>query len=321
MKLLVTCGAGFIGSHLVEACLARGDEVAVLDCFDPFYPRERKEANLAPARGLEGFAGLYEGDIRDRAYVQQVLETSAPDAVIHLAALAGVRPSLEAPGRYCDVNLTGTAVMLEEAANAGVGRFLFTSSSSVYGARPRGPFQEDAEADQPLSPYGASKRAGELLAYAFHHARGLSVTCLRIFTAFGPRQRPDLAIHKFARLMLEQKPLPIFGDGTAERDFTYVSDVVDGFVRALDRVDGFHIYNLGRGAPVTVNETIDLLERELGVAAVREYLPPQVGDAPRTWASIDRARHELGYEPKVSYEEGIREFVAWLRQEGGCESW
>jgi UDP-glucuronate 4-epimerase len=211
-------------------------------------------------------------------------------------------------------------VLLEEAISAGTERFLFTSSSSVYGAKPRGPFLEDADCDHPLSPYGASKRSGELICHAMHHTSGMPITCLRIFTAFGPRQRPDLAIHKFAKLILEGKPLPIFGDGTAERDFTFVGDLVRGFILALERADGFNVYNLGRGAPVTVNETIEILERELGASAIREYLPTQLGDAPRTWASIEKARSELGYEPQVSYEEGIRAFVQWLREEGECGS-
>jgi UDP-glucuronate 4-epimerase len=315
MKVFVTGGAGFIGSHLLEACLSRGDEVAVLDNFDLFYARERKESNLRNARSQSGFVGLYDGDIRDRSLVGRVFQEWQPDAVIHLAALAGVRPSLEAPDRYCDVNLTGTAVLLQEAARAGVGRFLFTSSSSVYGARPRGPFVEDSEADQPLSPYGATKRGGELLCHAMHHTTGMAIACLRIFTAIGPRQRPDLAIHKFARLILAGKPIPVYGDGSAERDFTFVTDIVDGFLRALDHADGFHTYNLGRGKPVTLNETISALERALGMTAEREHQPRHVGDPPCTWASIERAKRELGYAPTVAYEDGIRAFVSWLRGE------
>lgn len=320
MKLLVTGGAGFIGSHLVEACLERSHTVAVLDSFDPFYPRVRKQANLERARQHASFAGLYEADIRDAERMNALFEEFRPEAVVHLAARAGVRPSLEAPTEYCDVNLTGTAVLLQEAARTGVGRFIFASSSSVYGEQPRGPFLEEAEADRPLSPYGATKRAGELLCHAAHHTNGLAVTCLRIFTAYGPRQRPDLAIHKFARLMLEGRPLPVFGDGSAERDFTFVADLVEGILKALDRADAFHVYNLGRGKPVTVNEVISILERELGIFAKRETLPPQPGDAPRTWASIERARRELGYEPRVELEDGVRAFVAWLRGEGACAS-
>ncbi|MFQ5515611.1 MAG: NAD-dependent epimerase/dehydratase family protein [Myxococcota bacterium] len=315
MKLLVTGGAGFIGSHLVEACLARGDEVAVLDCFDPYYARACKERNLARVLAHPGFMGLHEIDIRDREGLRTVLDVHAPEAVVHLAALAGVRPSFDAPARYCEVNVTGTQILLEELARAGTARFVFASSSSVYGERPRGPFREDAEADRPLSPYGASKRAGELIGHAMHSAYGLAVTCLRIFTAYGPRQRPDLALHKFARLILQRKPIPIFGDGRAERDFTFVSDTVSGILLALEREEGYAIYNLGRGAPLRLEDAIRGLERALEMEAERSYLPPQPGDMPRTWASIEKARRELGYEPGVSYEEGIRSFVAWLRAE------
>jgi UDP-glucuronate 4-epimerase len=315
MSVLVTGGAGAIGSHLVEALLARGERVAVLDSFHPFYPRAYKERNLAAARQHAGFAGLHEGDVRDAALVARVLEELRPEAIVHLAARAGVRPSLEDPVGYVESNVTGTAVLLAAAAEAGVGRFVFASSSSVYGERPRGPFSEDLAADRPLSPYGATKRAGELLCHAAHHTTGLAVTCLRFFTVYGPRQRPDLAIHKFARLALERKPVPVYGDGSAERDFTYVSDIVDGVIRALDRCDGYAIYNLGRGQPVTLAETIAALEAALGFPIERAHQPEQTGDVPRTWASIDRARAELGYDPRVELREGIAAFVAWLRRE------
>ncbi len=316
MKILVTGGAGAIGSHLVEAFLNRGDEVAVLDCFHDFYPRAIKEKNLAAARQHAGFSSLHECDIREPASVRSVFETERPDAVVHLAARAGVRPSLDAPGEYADVNVTGTTVVLREAIEVAVPRFIFASSSSVYGEKPRGPFHEDLDADHPLSPYGASKRAGELLCHAMHHTSGISISCLRFFTAYGPRQRPDLAIHKFARLIQQGKPIPIYGDGSAERDFTFVSDLVDGIVRATDRAEGFKIYNLGRGEPVTLNETIAKLESALGLPVERNLQPPVNGDVPRTWASIDRARDELGYKPRVSLDEGISRFVRWLGEEG-----
>jgi UDP-glucuronate 4-epimerase len=290
MRVVVTGGAGFIGSHLVEALLARGDEVVVIDSFHDFYPREVKERNLARARTHPAFRSLEEADIRDARAVRAVFEAHRPEGLVHLAARAGVRPSLEAPEEYADVNLTGTAVLLREASLRGASRVLFASSSSVYGERPRGPFVEDMDADRPISPYGATKRGGELLAYAWHRTSGVPITVLRIFTAYGPRQRPDLAIHRFARLMLEGAEIPVFGDGSAERDFTFVGDLADGIVRALDRPDGFRTYNLGRGEPATVNETIATLERVLAVPARRRTLPPQEGDVPRTWASIDRAR-------------------------------
>jgi UDP-glucuronate 4-epimerase len=320
VRVLVTGGAGAIGSVLVDALLARGDRVAVVDSFHDFYPRARKERNLAGARAHRGFAGLFEVDIRDAPRLGAVFAEVRPEGVVHLAARAGVRPSLLDPAGYCDFNLSGTAVVLGAAVEHGARRLVFASSSSVYGARPRGPFEEDSLADRPLSPYGATKRGGELLCHAVHHSSGLPVTCLRFFTVYGPRQRPDLAIQQFALLALAGKPIPVYGDGSAERDFTYVSDTVDGVMRALDRCEGYRIYNLGRGRPVALRDTIDALERALGVPIQREPLPEQAGDVPRTWASIERARRELGYEPRVDLEEGLHAFVRWLRQEGACAS-
>jgi UDP-glucuronate 4-epimerase len=320
VRVLVTGGAGFIGSHLVDALLARGDEALVLDSFHPYYPREIKERNLESARRQPGFRALVEGDIRDAKAVGDALENHTPDAVVHLAARAGVWPSLAAPEEYADVNVTGTAVVLREAAARGVRRFLFASSSSVYGEKPRGPFVEDMDADHPISPYGATKRSGELLSYSLHRASGMDVTCVRIFNAHGPRQRPDLAVNLFARSMLEGAEIPIFGDGTAERDFTFVGDLVDGILRALDRAGGFRLYNLGRGEPITVNEMIETLERLLEIRAKRRTVAPRAGDVPRTWASIDRARRELGYEPRTRFEHGVSEFLSWLRREDACGS-
>jgi UDP-glucuronate 4-epimerase len=318
--VLVTGGAGAIGSLLVDALLARGDEVAVLDSFHDFYPRARKERNLAQAREQRGFAGVFEGDVRDADFVSRSISSFAPRQVVHLAARAGVRPSVEDPVTYADVNLVGTSVMLNAARRGGVERFVFASSSSVYGERPRGEFAEDSTADRPMSPYGATKRGGELLCHAAYASTGMPVTCLRFFNAYGPRMRPDLAIHKFATLMLADRPIPVFGDGSVERDFTFVADTVDGIVRALDRARAFHVYNLGRGKPVTVNEIIAALERVLGKRARRETLPPQAGDLPRTWASVALASRELGYAPRVDLDEGVAIFVRWLREEAECAS-
>jgi UDP-glucuronate 4-epimerase len=320
MRVLVTGGAGAIGSHVVERLLARGDRVTILDSFHDFYPRPIKERNIAELRHHVCFEGLRELDIREVSQVDGLIADLRPDGIVHLAARAGVRPSLEDPVGYVDCNLTGTASVLNAALAHGIERFVFASSSSVYGERPRGPFVEDVAADRPLSPYGATKRGGELLCHAAHHTHGLSVTCLRFFTVYGPRQRPDLAIHKFARLALAGRAIPVYGDGSAERDFTYVSDIVDGVVRALDRCSGYAIYNLGRGKPVTLADTIGALESALGVAIERETLPLQNGDVPRTWAAIERANAELGYEPRVELDDGIAAFVRWLRkEEGTCE--
>jgi UDP-glucuronate 4-epimerase len=318
LRVLVTGGAGAIGSFVVDTLLARGDRVAVLDSFHEFYPRAVKERNLARARAHSGFAGLYALDIRDAAGVARAFAEVAPEGVVHLAARAGVGPSLSDPVGYADVNLLGTAVVLNAAATARVERLVFASSSSVYGERPRGAFREDMETDRPISPYAATKRGGELLCHAAHASTGLPITCLRFFTVYGPRQRPDLSIHKFARCIAADEPIPLMGDGSAERDFTYVADTVDGVVRALDRARDFRIYNLGRGKPVTMNETIAALERALGRKARRQQLPPMPGNVPRTWASIERARAELGYEPKVDLDHGLAEFARWLREEGEC---
>jgi len=232
---------------------------------------------------------------------------------VHLAALAGVRPSLERPVDYADVNVRGTSVVLDAAAREEVPRVVFASSSSVYGERDDGPFRETDRVERPVSPYAATKRACELVAHTFHHAHGTQITCARIFTAYGPRQRPDLAIRKFAERMLGGQPVPVFGDGTSLRDFTFVDDLVDGLVRALDRDLGFAILNFGAGRKVSVIEVIKLLEQALELPARIEWLPPQVGDVPRTWADIRAAREALGYDPRTPFEVGIERTVAWLR--------
>ncbi len=313
MRVLVTGGAGAIGSHVVDASLARGDEVAVLDSFHEFYPRSLKEANLTHARSQPGFQGVFEGDIRDQAFVRKTVRDVQPTVVIHLAARAGVRPSVAEPAEYCDVNLTGTAVVVQESIEASVQRLIFASSSTVYGRDAESPFQEAAETTKPLSPYGASKRGGELLCYSLHLASSLPITCLRFFSAYGPRQRPDLAIAHWAIAMREGRSIPVFGDGSVERDFTYVDDIVDGVLRAADRASGFAIYNLGRGEPFSMNRIIGLLEGELGVSARREVHPAHAADMPRTYASIERARADLGYDPQVPLEEGIRRYIEWLQ--------
>jgi UDP-glucuronate 4-epimerase len=317
-RILVTGGAGFIGSHLVERLLARGDMVTVLDNFDTFYaPAIKKENTRAAAEGphRDKYV-LVEGDIRDAQAVETVFARGSFDAVVHLAARAGVRPSIEDPVLYEDVNLKGTARLLEACRQHNVRRFVFGSSSSVYGDTTPAPFHEDARVDKPVSPYAATKAAGELQCYTYHHLFGLHVFCLRFFTVYGPRQRPEMAIHKFGRLILEGKPLPRFGDGRSERDYTYIDDILDGVIRAVDRVEGYRIYNLGEARRVSLTYLIELLEKEIGRKAIVEAMPDQPGDVKLTCADVGRARAELGYEPRVPIEEGIRRFAAWLKARG-----
>ncbi len=311
--ILVTGAAGFIGSHVAEALLARGDRVTGLDNLNDFYDPALKRRNLEALFRNPAFR-FVEGDIRDPAALAEALEDPRPSAVIHLAAMAGVRPSIERPALYVDVNERGTALVLEASVKRGVERFLFASSSSVYGERKDPPFREDDRVDHPVSPYAATKKAGELLCHTFHHLHGLPVTCLRYFTVYGPRQRPEMAIHKFARLLRAGRPIPMFGDGSSARDYTYVSDIVDGTVRALDRCRGWRVYNLGGSRMVRLADLVTILAAALGREAEVERLPDQPGDVPLTSACVDRAAAELGYRPSVPLEEGVRRFAAWLAE-------
>ena len=312
--ILVTGGAGFIGSHLVDRLLAEGRRVVVLDSFDGFYDAATKERNLAGASRHPEFR-LVRGDIRDEGAVEASFAHGPVAAIVHLAARAGVRPSIEQPELYVSVNMDGTGRLLEAARRHGVTTFLFGSSSSVYGNNPKVPFAEDDAVDHPISPYAATKRGGELLAHAYHHLFGINVACLRFFTVFGPRQRPDLAIHKFARLMSERRPVPVFGDGTSGRDYTYVDDIVHGIVSAASRIRGFRIWNLGGSSPVVLNDLVARLAAGLGVTPVLDRLPPQMGDVDRTWADVGRAARELDWSPKVDFDAGLARFLEWFRSE------
>ena len=316
MKTIVTGGAGFIGSHLVDRLLTVGNEVIVVDNFDPFYDRATKEANLAGA--IENpRCRLVELDIRDASSAHALVSANRPDVIVHLAARAGVRPSIADPRAYADVNVVGTVVWLEAASRLDPPpRFVYASSSSVYGNRMDGPFRESDSVDLPVSPYAATKKACELLAHTFHHLCGLPVTGLRFFTAFGPRNRPDLAIAKFTRLIDRNQAVPMFGDGTTMRDYTYVEDIVDGIIRAIERCAGHHLYNLGHSEPIALREMIETIALALGKPAVIEILPEQPGDVRQTFADIDRARRELGYEPGTPFDEGIRQYIAWYLSRG-----
>lgn len=312
-RILVTGAAGFVGSTLVDRLLAEGREVVGLDSFDPFYAEALKRRNLREASEHPRFR-LVRGDIRDAALLERLFGAERFDGVVHLAALAGVRPSLERPATYADVNVNGTTLLFQAAARHGLPRCVFASSSSVYGERQQGPFRETDRVDHPISPYAATKKAGELLAHVFHHTHGLPVCCVRIFTAYGPRQRPDLAIRKFAERLRDDEPVPLFGDGSSVRDYTYIGDLVDGLVRGLDAELPFAILNLGAGRTVSLLEVVRALEEAMDKKARLEWLPPRVGDVSRTWADIGAAREALGYAPRTSLQEGICRFVAWLKE-------
>ncbi len=313
MRVLVTGATGFIGSHLCERLLANGFTVVGVDNFDDFYDPRVKRRNIADCLKDSNFQ-LFEVDIRDSAAMDKVVGQGV-EIIVHLAAKAGVRPSIAQPLLYNDVNINGTMVLLELAKKHEIDKFIFASSSSVYGNNEKVPFSEDDNVDFPISPYAATKKAGELICHTYHHLYGMSITCLRFFTVYGPRQRPDLAIHKFARLIERGESVPVFGDGSAMRDFTYIDDIVDGTVAAIDKCGGFNIYNLGESRPITVNDLIAEIENALGRKAVKEYLPPQPGDVERTYADVTRAGKDLAYDPKTDIRTGLANFTEWLRRE------
>jgi UDP-glucuronate 4-epimerase len=312
MKVLITGAAGFIGSHLCERLLDDGWKIVGVDNFDDFYDPQIKRRNIADCLKNKNFH-LVEADIRDRAAMDDTAGKDI-DIIVHLAARAGVRPSIAQPLLYADVNVNGTMALLEAAKKHKVGKFIFGSSSSVYGNNEKVPFSEDDNVDFPISPYAATKKAGELICHTYHHLYGISVTCLRYFTVYGPRQRPDLAIHKFARLMEQGKPISIYGDGTMSRDFTYIDDIIDGTVEAMEKCAGFNIYNLGESRPITVNDLVAAIEKALGKKAIKEYVPPQPGDVERTYADVTKAINELGYNPSTDITDGLARFVSWLRE-------
>jgi UDP-glucuronate 4-epimerase len=315
--VLLTGGAGFIGSHVAEALLRRGLQLSVMDSLDDFYSPAAKRANLE-AVGKVGNFSFNELDLCDFDALRQAISKLGPDTIIHLAARAGVRPSIENPQLYERVNVGGTVNLLESARLLGVKRFIFGSSSSVYGITNRVPFAEDDPCLRPISPYAATKLAGEFFCQTYAHLYGISTVCLRFFTVYGPRQRPDLAIRKFTALMDSGKPIPVFGDGSMGRDYTFVDDTVGGVLAALDYQfppggTPFDIFNLGNSHPVSLNELIETLERVTGHVAVRDQKPLQPGDVPITWANTDKAARMLGYRPATTLEEGLKTFVNWVR--------
>ncbi|OGP55148.1 MAG: epimerase [Deltaproteobacteria bacterium RBG_13_52_11] len=317
-RVLVTGGAGFIGSHLCQRLLREGDEVVCLDNFDAYYDPAIKRRNLEEIKASKGAKGfqLVEGDIRDKGLVDDLFRRSSFGLIIHLAARAGVRPSIQQPLLYEEVNVTGTLNLLEACRVFGVMDLIFGSSSSVYGRNPKVPFAEEDRLEAMISPYAVTKRTGELFCYVYHHLYGLNISCLRFFTVYGPRQRPEMAIHKFARLIEQGEKIPLYGDGTSRRDYTYIDDIIAGIMGAVRNLRGYDIFNLGESQTVPLRQLISLLEQALGKKAAVEELPEQPGDVPITYADITKSRRLLGYDPKVGIAEGVGQFVQWFRDMG-----
>jgi UDP-glucuronate 4-epimerase len=314
MNFLVTGGAGFIGSHVCERLLELGHAVWTFDDLNAFYDPAIKRRALQSLQALGRPFAFVQGDLTDRAALDALFGRVRFDQIIHLAARAGVRPSLQEPALYQRVNVEGTVHLLEAARLAGVKKITIASSSSVYGTNAKVPFSEADPIFSAISPYAASKLACEALGHVYHHVYGFDVVMLRFFTVYGPRQRPDLAIHKFARLISQGKPVPFFGDGSTARDYTYVTDTVEGVLACTQREFGYEIFNLGESQTVTLSRLIELLEQSLGRKAILDRQPLQPGDVPITYANIDKARAKLGYDPKVKIEEGIPRFIEWFRR-------
>ena len=315
-SILVTGGAGFIGSHLCGRLLREGYTVICLDNFDSFYDPNIKIKNIeGMGKKFPNQFELITGDIRNYEHLTETFKKNRIDSVVHLAARAGVRPSINNPLLYQDVNIRGTIALLEACKEFGIKDFIFASSSSVYGENQRVPFSEEDLDIQPISPYGATKRAGELLCYSHHHLYGMNIACLRIFTAYGPRQRPEMAIHKFTRLIEQGENIPIYGDGSSRRDYTYIDDLIEGILAVMHHHKGFEIYNLGESQTTSLNELIRLIEEAFGKKANVEMLEPQPGDVSITYADISKAERKLGYHPKIKIEEGIKRFVEWYKKE------
>jgi len=317
--ILITGAAGFIGSHLVDRLLATTEaQIVGLDNFCDFYDPQIKRKHIAPALTNDRFT-LVETDLRDRQAILDCFATHKPTKVVHLAAMAGVRPSIENPALYTAVNLDGTTHLLDASIANDCQGFVFASSSSVYGNNPKVPFAETDNVDNPISPYAATKKAGELIGHTYHHLYQLPFIGLRFFTVFGPRQRPDLAISKFLQIVAKGETIPMFGDGTSSRDYTYIDDIIEGVVASIDKADPsntdhpYRIYNLGGSSPVTLKEMIDTVSRVVGKPANIEQHPMQAGDVNRTWADLDRSNQELGYQPSTSLEVGITKQWDWLQ--------
>lgn len=313
MKIVITGVAGFIGSHLGEKLISLGHEVIGIDNFDPFYPQKFKESNLAVLRTSDKFS-FYEADIRNKQSIKDIFNADKIDLVVHLAAKAGVRPSIEQITEYYEVNIDGTVNLLECMREANVTKLVFASSSSVYGNNEKTPFSETDFVDNPISPYAATKKSGELLCHVYYSLYKFDINCLRFFTVFGPRQRPDLAIHKFTRLIDQGKEVPFFGDGSTSRDYTYVDDIVSGILCAINNLKGFNVYNLGESRVIKLDELILSIEKALNKKAKLNKQPLQPGDVQKTFADISKAKEEIGYNPQYDFETGIKQFVDWYKK-------
>ncbi|MCR0265382.1 SDR family NAD(P)-dependent oxidoreductase [[Clostridium] innocuum] len=323
-KYLVTGGAGFIGSHLSEQLLKKGNDIIIIDNFNDYYDNKIKEKNFENVQNTARKTGqdciLYRGDIRDKELIDKIFDDHSIDAIISLAANAGVRPSIENPSYYIDVNLIGLINLLEASRKHKINYFVFISSSSVYGNNKKTPFNEKDSVDRPISPYAVTKKAGELLCYTYYSLYKMNIACLRYFTVYGPRQRPDLAINKFTKLIMENKTVPMYGDGTSARDYTYVDDIVDGTIKALDYVMQkdkhiYDIFNLGGSNPISLKKLITIIGETIGKKPIIKRLPMQPGDVDITFSDYGHAKKILNYEPKTSIQEGIKKYIKWYINE------
>lgn len=318
VSLLVTGGAGFIGSHLVDRLLTQGELVTVIDNFNDFYDPVIKRSNVAPHLDHAAYT-LVEGDLRDPDLVRRTFKSGQFDQVIHLAAMAGVRPSVQNPVLYQQVNLIGTMNILEAMRDFSAGHLIFASSSSVYGNNPRVPFSESDPVDNPISPYAATKKAGELMAYTYHHLYGIKTACLRFFTVYGPRQRPEMAIHKFTDRIYRGEEITVYAEGRSRRDYTFIDDIIDGVLACRTAEYDYEIINLGRSDTVVLSDLIASIEKVIGKKAITRLMPSQPGDVEQTFADITKARRLLGFEPKTSIDNGLRLFIDWYLQERGLQ--
>lgn len=312
MKILLTGGAGFIGSNLAEQLLAIEHQVLCIDNLDHFYDVEIKKLNIAKALTHPNYT-FQKGDIRDKELVEECFINFQPELVIHLAARAGVRPSIQQPALYYSVNIDGTLNLLEAMKNHGVKKMLFASSSSVYGNNKKVPFAETDNVDHPISPYAATKKSGELLCYNYHHLYGLDIFCMRFFSVYGPRQRPEMAISAFTRKILAGTPIQMFGDGSSERDYTYVDDIVQGMLLSMEKLKGYEVLNLGESNTISLANLILTIEKALDKKAIIDELPPQPGDVQITYADISKAKKLIGYQPQTTIQEGVNKYIAWYQ--------